>query len=169
MKRSGLNLLFVAFALLAFSCKPAATNVEEARKAIEEADARLTAAFNAKDIVATMTMFAPDAVSMAPNSPAVVGRDQIEALLKQFFQISHDFKVTAKSIDASGDLGYVRGEYTLVIQIPAMPAVTDSGKFLDVWKRQPDGKWLIVASSGSTNLPPPQPAQATKDKKQKQV
>ncbi len=159
--------VLIALTLVLFSCKPRATNVEEVRKAIQDAGDRQVSAFNAKDLATCVSFYAPDGAIMPQNGPAATSREQMETMFKQYFQVSHDLKVTTKKVDASGDLAYRTGEYTLVVEPPGMPAMTDSGKYVDVWKRQPDGKWLIVADIFNTNLappPPPTPA-ATKSKK----
>lgn len=165
MKRFPLYVLFLAATVLAFHCKPAVTNTEEVRKAIEEADVRFAAACNAKDIPAVMSLFTPDPVVLPANAPAVTGRANVEALWKPYFQILLELKLKTVGVDAHGDLAYTWGEYTAVVEPPGMPVTVDSGTFLDIWRRQPDGKWLIALTSSNTSLPAPAPPQTTQKKK----
>jgi uncharacterized protein (TIGR02246 family) len=165
MKRSLFHLLLVTIAVVALSCKPETTNVEEVRKAIEEADLRFAAACNAKDVPAVMSLFAPDPVVLPQNAPAVTGRANVEALWKPYFQVLRDMKLKTVGIDASGDLACTWGEYIAIVESPGMPAAVDSGKFLDIWKRQPDGKWLIAVTTSNTSVPAPPRSAATQNKK----
>jgi hypothetical protein len=40
---------------------------------------------------------------------------------------------------------YVRGVYTMKINVPNMPVpASDQGKYIEIWKKQADGTWKIV-------------------------
>jgi ketosteroid isomerase-like protein len=54
----------------------------------------------------------------------------------------------------SGDLGYVIGTYTMITNDAAGRAVNDHGKYVVVWKKQPDGNWKAVADIFNSDLPP---------------
>jgi ketosteroid isomerase-like protein len=47
-----------------------------------------------------------------------------------------------------GDLGYTIGDYR--VEATASPdSVLSRGKYLTVWRRQPDGSWKVEADIGS--------------------
>jgi hypothetical protein len=52
-------------------------------------------------------------------------------------------------IAASGDLGYTVGEYIATGRGPSGAAVQRFGKYLTVWKKQPDGTWKFLIDGGS--------------------
>lgn len=54
---------------------------------------------------------------------------------------------------ASGDLGYTVGEATIRAQTPEGPRSSYS-KYLTIWQRQADGKWLYVADGGTSRPAP---------------
>lgn len=56
---------------------------------------------------------------------------------------------------ASHDLGYVWGRYRFEATVDGKPFKAD-GKFITIWKRQPDGAWRIVLDHG-TQDPAPAP------------
>jgi ketosteroid isomerase-like protein len=137
---------FVALCIALVSCQPAA-NVADIRKEIEEADARQVSAFAAKDLTGLTANYAPDAVLLPPNGPMVTGREGREAFFKEMIKMVDEFKFSMSSFDASGDLAYEVGTYSGM-----MGGVADTGKFVTVWKRQPNGKWMIMADIFNTNL-----------------
>ena len=148
-------LILASLALIFVSCNAPQTNVAEVRKAIEEDLERFTTAFNAKDAANLASLYAVDAIILPPNRPLVSGRANFEPWFKDQFAICSDLKLTISNVDASGELAYHIGSYTLGIQIPGMPPMTDTGKHVTIWKRQADGKWLIVTEIFNTDLPLP--------------
>jgi ketosteroid isomerase-like protein len=58
---------------------------------------------------------------------------------------------------ASGDFGYSRGTYELTLPRAGGPPVRHTGRYLTIWKRQPDGKWKLVFDTGAEDRPPPRP------------
>lgn len=150
-------LCLATISLILLSCKPT-TNVAEIRKEIEEADGRQLKAFETKDLGGLTANYADDAIILPQNGPMVTGRENREAFFKEMVNMTSDFKFSMSTFDASGDLAYEIGTYTGTMQMPGMASVADTGKFITVWKRQADGKWMIVADIFNTNLTPPGPA-----------
>jgi len=57
-------------------------------------------------------------------------------------------------VAASGDLGYTTGPFEL--RLPGKDGgepVVVTGRYLTVWKRQPDGTWKFVIDGGSQDKP----------------
>lgn len=158
------HLCLATLSIALLSCQPA-TNVAEVRKEIEEADARQLNAFATKDLTGLTANYAADAVILPQNGPMVTGREGRDAFFKEMSNMVTDFKFSMSRFDASGDLAYEVGTYSGMMQMPGMGTVADTGKFLTVWKRQPDGKWMIVADIFNTNLAPPMPPMDEKKKK----
>jgi uncharacterized protein (TIGR02246 family) len=154
----------VFLALLLVSCQAPQTNVADVRNAIEAADANQMSAFVSKDIAGMTANYAPDAVILPQNGPAVSGKENIEASFKEMSSTMSDLKLTISTVNASGDLAYEVGNYTATIQMPGMAPTADKGKFVTVWKRQADGKWMIVADIFNTDLPPAMPSTEQKKK-----
>jgi uncharacterized protein (TIGR02246 family) len=112
----------------------------------------------ARDFATWASLFLDDAVIYPPNEPAVKGRVAIRAWLEKFPPIT-EFKLNHEKVEGREDLAYVLGTYTMTITPPGAPGpVKDSGKFVTIVRRQPDGRWLGAVDMFSSDLPPPQPA-----------
>lgn len=68
------------------------------------------------------------------------------------FPPATQFSLTTETVEGRGDLAYVTGRY--VFQAEGMPV--DSGKYIEVRRREADGVWRIVADIFNSNLPMPQ-------------
>jgi uncharacterized protein (TIGR02246 family) len=122
-------------------------------KAIDESTQTAVKAALAKDFAAWAALFAEDGVLNPPNEPSVKGRAAIQAWLAKFPPMTA-FKLENVKIEGRNDLAYVLGTYTLTITPPGAPApITDSGKFVEIRRRQSDGRWLVAVDMFSSDLP----------------
>lgn len=111
----------------------------------------------ARDFATWAALFLDDAVVNPPNEPAVKGRAAIRAWLEKFPPIT-EFKLKNEKVEGRDDLAYLLGTYTMTITPSGAPGpVKDSGKFVTVVRRQPDGRWLCAVDMFSSDLPPPPP------------
>jgi len=90
------------------------------------------------------------ATLMPPNHAPVKGRAAIRAFIKEFPPLKH-FTVSAIEIEGRGDIAYVRGSYQMTFETGA----TDFGKFLDIRRHQPDGRWLTSLDIFNSDLAVP--------------
>jgi ketosteroid isomerase-like protein len=67
--------------------------------------------------------------------------------------MNYTWKPTKVEVAKSGDLGYLYGTYSMTMNDAQGKPVNDSGKILEVWKKQPDGKWKCVADIWNSDLP----------------
>lgn len=147
-------------ALIAAACQPAAApaGLSDADKAtIDSLDHSFATLANAGDYGALVkAYYAEDAIALPPNGPAVTGQAAIEAFLKTFPTISN-FQIQSEEIDGNGDLAYVRGRYSMTMTPAGGAAMTDSGKYLEVWRKK-DGAWRVTRDMFSSDLPLAAPA-----------
>jgi ketosteroid isomerase-like protein len=79
--------------------------------------------------------------------------------------VSISWSVGKVEVARSGDLAYLIGVYQMTSKDPQGQPVTDHGKLVEVWKKQPDAKWKTVADIFNSDLPPaPPPAPPAKKK-----
>lgn len=122
------------------------------RKINEATQTAMTAAL-AKDFATWAGLFLDDAVVYPPNEPAVKSRASIRAWMEKFPPIT-EFKLINVSVEGREDLALVLGTYTMTIAPPGAPGpVKDSGKFVTVYRRQVDGRWLVAVDMFSSDLP----------------
>jgi ketosteroid isomerase-like protein len=152
--------------LVVCSCTPPAgpdTRAEEA--AIRALDAQWSATAGKNDLDGTVAFYSDDAVLLPPNAPIAKDKRSIReswaGLLGPNTSVS--WKPSTIEVAKSGELGYLSGTYELSIKDPkGGPAIHDTGKILEVWKKQPDGKWKCVADTYNSDIPVPAAAEVKK-------
>ena len=160
MLRRTLQLTLITAALLASSC----ALVTQDTRAVEEAairalDEQWSATAAKNDLDGTVAFYSDDAVLLPPNAPIIVKdpksiRDSWAGLLGPNTSVS--WKVSKVDVAKSGEIGYLYGTYQLSIKDPkGGPAINDTGKLLEVWKKQSDGKWKCIVDTYNSDLPAP--------------
>ena len=158
MLRSGLRdvrtfiLLLLA---LATACQSAATPGGANETMLRKLDDEWSKAVGAKDVEKTMSYYADDALMMPPNIPTLTGKESIRTLWKSLLEapgFSGGWKAT--KVEVSGDLSYVTGTYEITETDDSGKPMTDKGKYVEVWKKQPDGSWKSVAHMFSSDESP---------------
>ena len=101
-------------------------------------------------------LYTENGVILPPNGPAVTGRAAIEQFLASFPPVGqmHFGYVT---VDGAGDVAFVHGTYHVVMQGPDGVTMEDSGKFIEIRRRQADGRWLISHDIWSSDVAMPMP------------
>ncbi len=118
---------------------------------------------NASDWAGAAALYAENATIMPPNQAAVQGRAKIQAWMVAFPKMQN-FTAQVQDVGGQGDVAYVRGTYSMTLAPQgSMPAMKDSGKWVEVLRKQPNGSWLVVADIFNSDMaaaPPPAPAKA---------
>ena len=144
-----------ALAILAAgaSAKSASNDAEAGiRRANGEVSANVHAA-NAQAIVDNY--YAPDAVAMAPNQPALHGRDAIRKFWADLFTNGAvDLTLTSDNVTQSGNVAVEMGHYDLSITPPGGQVIKDKGKYLVMWKKA-NGRWWAVEDIFNSDMPLP--------------
>ncbi len=148
-----------------FSCQQGEEMTEEVGvKALSDVDvAAIKTAHDAysqtiisKDWAAHIAMHTEDAVIMRPNMPLTQGREAIQAWWEASPPITA-FNLTCVEIDGRSDLAYVRGVYTITMELEGAPEpIQDTGKFLEILQKQADGSWLYAVDIFNSDLPLPE-------------
>jgi len=102
------------------------------------------AALNAKDAKAAAAMYTEDAVLIPPGEPLVRGREAIEEYWRGAIEMGGVRDVSVETMDAlsSGSLGYESGSFVLTADGPDGEPVIDRGRYIELLRREPDGRWL---------------------------
>ncbi len=125
-----------------------------------------SAAAAKNDLEGTLAFDADDAVLLPPNAPIAREpksiRESWAGLLGPNAAVA--WKVSKVEVARSGELGYLYGTYSLAIRDPKRgPPVSDTGKLVEIWKKQADGKWKCIVDTYNSDLPAaPAPAPAVK-------
>jgi len=158
-----LRLSFVLIVLSLFAltaCQRQAGTMADTRSADEATlrnlDADWSKAAGAKDLDKTASYYADDALVLPPNMPAINGKQQARAMWQGMFSVpgfGGGWKVTKVEVARSGELAYVTGTYELSETDAGGKPSTDKGKYLEVWKKQPDGNWKCAIDMFNSDLP----------------
>ncbi len=151
-------LALAPFALVISSCAPSgsASNRASDAAALRALDEQWSATAAKNDLDGTVGFYADNAVLLPPNAPIAADRKSIReswaGLLGPNTAIS--WKVSNAEVASSGELGYVYGTYSLTIQDPKGGApLRDTGKFVEIWNKQADGKWKCSVDTYNSDLP----------------
>jgi uncharacterized protein (TIGR02246 family) len=123
---------------------PVQTEVSASKFELGQMNRDFAAALNAKDAKAAAAAYAEDAVLIPPGEALVRGREAIEEYWKGAIELGGIRDVSVETMDAhsSGSLGYETGSFELTVNGPDGEAVTDRGRYIELLKRTPDGRWL---------------------------
>ena len=104
------------------------------------------AAEKAGDLDAKMRLFTPDPVLMPPAQRPIIGQQAVRAWHETAWkQNKYECTGTVDEVQASGESAFVRGTFSGVLTPTRGGAPKrESGKFLNVVRRQPDGSWKIA-------------------------
>jgi len=150
------TLFLTALSCAVLACQPTSAKLSEADIAAIRASAATFAANAVADRdSANAAMFTANGVFMPPNQPAVEARAAIQAWFAAFPALS-EFTVQVVEIDGRGDVAYARGTYALTIAAAGRtPAMPDHGKYLEIRRRQSDGRWLTALDIFNSDVPLP--------------
>lgn len=107
-----------------------------------------------QDVDAIVALYTQDGFFLPPNSPIAKGSDAIRAVLQAYIDAgaqSLDLETTV--LDDQGDVVVEVGQYKLGLQPPGADPITDLGKYLQVFKRQADGSFLIAYDCFNSDEP----------------
>jgi len=107
---------------------------------------------NAQTVV--NNFYAPDAVVMAPNMPALRGRDAILQFWTGFLASGAiDLALTSTNVtQPSADTAIESGRYDLSLRPPSGQAIKDAGKYIVIWKKS-NGRWWAAEDIFNSDLP----------------
>lgn len=131
---------------------------DEAMRSLKQTDTTLSKAISERNLESIVAFYADDAMLLPAAEPAVTGKGAIRAEWKHILAIPNFESTSSLSkaeVAASGDLGYTTGTYMAKMLDEHGKLATEPGKWVTVWKRQEDGRWLIAVETYNTDVPPP--------------
>lgn len=127
------------------------TSLEALRQGVLEADRRFDAAVASGDRVAFADLVAADAVFLGTTTSR--GRDAVaetwSPLLDPEASVSLRWTPVSATVSTSGELAYTLGTYRLERRAGDGRVATETGEYVTVWRRDPDGRWRAVVDSGT--------------------
>lgn len=158
MKKQAI-ITIVALLLLA-SCSqknPSNTkeaNLNEAITAINEANESYVNFYNSRNAAGVASLHTEDAMVMPPNFDFAIGKAQIQAAISAEIEMgAGGLKFTQLELVVKDNIAYEIGLYELKVEAEGQPTIEDNGKFIVIWEKQEDGKWLMEKDIWNTNVP----------------
>ena len=150
-------LMGVALLLAGSATVGKAADLEAFRAAVQDTMDTYSTATNAEDSDLRISLWDENGIQMAPGAPAVVGKAAIEKGIRGANQALdfEKFTIHLEEVQVAGDWGYARGTYSLFVTPKAGgETASDHGKWLKIFKRQPDGSWKIFRNCFNSDVPP---------------
>jgi ketosteroid isomerase-like protein len=98
--------------------------------------------------------FADDGVALGNGAAPLIGK---VAIVKSASWLPKDYQLTWTPTDAmmgpSGDMGYTWGHFEGRSKDANGNPVLTSGRYITMWRKEPDGSWKVVLDAGA-NEPP---------------
>jgi ketosteroid isomerase-like protein len=156
-------LVFGALAEISAGVGAPAAGPEAARAELLETDARFSKMSVSRGVPAAFLAFMDDdAVILPPGLAPIRGRDAIAAYYEKTPPGTVlEWKPLATDVSSGEDLGYTYGTYELRGTDTQGKPVTRSGKYVSVWRKQPDDSWKWTLDMGNIDPPSPSPGGAS--------
>ena len=122
-----------------------------ARKEIDHVNSQFVQAFNRGDAAGAVSVYSEDATILPPGSNAIQGRQGIQ----QFWQGAMDMGIRAvdlqtESLSEEGDVAWEIGRATLTIRPAGGQELTETAKYVVIWKRAA-GTWQWTVDIWNSN------------------
>ena len=109
------------------------------------------------DLEEQLTFLDEDAIYLGEGIPLVSGKEAISQAWRQEEQLS-GFSLTWQPdgavISTSGELGYTFGSNEVNLIDANGVRTTTKGKYVTIWRTQPDGSWKVVVDIANSDGPP---------------
>jgi uncharacterized protein (TIGR02246 family) len=144
MQRPATLALFATVGLLVLACTPTkqAANPDEIRQRYDA----YNAAYGANNAAAIAAFYVDSAIQLPNDGSIIAGRPAIRDTISSFLQ-QNSFawdRVSPPTIQIAGDLAATYSSFDEHWVSKATRDTTrESGYWLVVWERQPDGVWMI--------------------------
>jgi uncharacterized protein (TIGR02246 family) len=161
MLRNTSLIVCLTLTVLAVGCSnapapPLDTRVADVQ-AVKNLEAVAAKQANAKDAEKWSEFFAEDASGLFPGGGILDGRPSIKAAIAPLFadpNFSLSLRSTRAMASKGGDMVYLQGTYTMTMTDPkTKKPMTDKGKYLTIFTKQPDGSWKAIADTFNSDSP----------------
>ena len=167
LRRIALILLGVVVLLGSIGCNTSQPPAPDTRAAADEALIRKTdgdwvKAAQSRKADDWVAFYSDDVVVLPPNDKTANGKESVRKTIADMFAMPNvviTWEPTKVEVAKSGDLAYLYGTYQMSWDDAAGKPVSDHGKMVEIWKKQPDGiTWKCIVDTWSSDLPPAPPA-----------
>jgi ketosteroid isomerase-like protein len=148
--------ILIALLLFNLLCTTLAADTKAIEQNLRDLDDQWSAAAGSKDLEKTVSFYSEDAIVMPPNAASATTREAIRKVWQDLLAspgLVIRWKTTKVEVAKSGDLACLSGTYDLTMNDPSGKPVNDHGKYVEVWEKQPDGKWKCGSDIWNSDFP----------------
>ena len=146
--------LFIFFSFGGYAVAFAQVNMEAERKILLDTDYEFARTSIKKGPSAAFYLYLADnAMQLPEGSLPIYGKNAIYETMKGDH---YDLLWTPVKADvaSSGDLGWTLGKFVVVVRNSDGTETKMYGKYLNVWRKQADGKWKVIVDMGNASPSP---------------
>lgn len=133
-----------------------ASSRDEDEATIRRLDAEWVKTAAAKDVDGWIAFYADEVAVLPPNDRVATDRASIRRAVSELLSLPGlqlSWTPTKVEVAQSGDIAYLYGAYSLKMNDEKGRPVRDVGKNVEIWKRQPSGKWKCIVDTWNSDLP----------------
>ena len=132
---------------------------EDHEAAIRGSVSAFEQAVRGSDWASAAEIYSQDAAIMVPNQLPVMGREGWSNWVASLGITVSEYHIEIEDIYGGSDLAFVAGTYSETLLMEGDPEpVSDNGKYVQIWRRGPDGEWEITHDIWNSNEPIPEMA-----------
>jgi len=147
-------LLIPALATLASCASPQQPDLSVEQSTLMETSRAWARAVAAGDVEQIVGYWSDDAIVLAPDQPAIVGKAAIRDFVKQM-QAIPQFNITwdpeRATVAASGGMGYLVEHTRTTLADASGKPITQYGKAVTIWRKDAGGAWKCVVDTWNNN------------------
>jgi ketosteroid isomerase-like protein len=130
------------------------STVKPGKMLLFDLEARFAKDVKEKGGAAFADWFADDGVALGNGAAPLIGK---VAIVKSANWSPRDYQLTWTPTDAmmgpSGDMGYTWGHFEGRSKDANGNPVVTSGRYMTMWRKEPDGSWKVVLDAGANDAP----------------
>jgi ketosteroid isomerase-like protein len=131
---------------------------EDLKAIIDDIGNKAEQCFLSGNIEALLQFYCDDVISMPNYHPMVKGKVDLKRKTEAILATGLKFEAlesTTIDVQGSGDMVYEIGTFQQVILMPGkQEPLEQNGKYVNIWKRQPDGKLRIAVEMYNSDADP---------------
>jgi ketosteroid isomerase-like protein len=153
-----LAVSFLAAGPIAWRSKSVSMAAVDERESLMQADRDFDRITAETGLEGWVSYFAENGRMFPTGGEIVSGKQAIHEAMAPAFAtpgFSLRWKPLGAEVSRSGDLGYTYGTYVAKDPDPKGELVEHHGKYVSIWRKQPDGSWKVGVDIGNASPPPP--------------